>query len=118
MSLNRRRFLNTAGVSLTAAPWVQPTTVSKGISPSEKVVEKSLEKVTKGLIDCQSHLFFPEVLDVMRRRKSEPLVFDQDGMTILKMGDWVRKIPATYTSINDKLSASNLNRLSLRPKAP
>jgi hypothetical protein len=37
-----------------------------------------------GLINCQSHLFFPEVLDMMRKRKTEPLVYDQEGTTFSK----------------------------------
>lgn len=47
----------------------------------------------KGIIDCQSHLFFPEVLDMMRKRKTEPLVHDDKGTVFLKMGDWLRKVP-------------------------
>jgi hypothetical protein len=53
-------------------------------------------RLTTGLVDCQSHLFFPEVLDRMRKRKIEPLVYDRDGTTYLKMGDWLRKLPAAY----------------------
>ena len=52
--MNRRHFL-----SATAAP---PT----------------------GIIDCQSHLFFPEVLDMMGKRKTEPLVYDEKGAAFLK----------------------------------
>lgn len=63
------------------------------------------KRLTRGLIDCQSHLFFPEVLDLMRKRKSDPVVYDRDGVTYLKMGDWLRKVPPTYLSVPDKLAA-------------
>jgi hypothetical protein len=42
-----------------------------------------------GIIDCQSHLFFPEVLDMMRKRKTEPLVYDEKGTALLKLFDLV-----------------------------
>ena len=52
---------------------------SQGLDAADK-------RVTSGIIDCQSHLFFPEVLDLMRKRKSDPGVYDRDGTTFLKMG--------------------------------
>jgi aminocarboxymuconate-semialdehyde decarboxylase len=55
-------------------------------------------------IDCQSHLFFPEVLDMMRRRQTEPLVYDRDGTVYLKMGDWLRKVPPFYLDVEAKLA--------------
>jgi len=58
-----------------------------------------------GAIDCQSHLFFPEVLDMMRRRKAEPLVYDPNGTVYLKMGDWLRKVLPFYLDVDAKLAA-------------
>src|SRR5262249_48879013 len=58
-----------------------------------------------GTIDCQSHLFFPEVIGMMRRRKAEPLVYEQAGTLYLKMGDWLRKVPPSYLDIDAKLAA-------------
>lgn len=57
-----------------------------------------------GTVDCQSHLFFPDVLDMMRRRKAEPLVYDSDGTVYLKMGDWLRKVPPFYLDVDAKLA--------------
>lgn len=58
-----------------------------------------------GLIDCQSHLFFKEVLAMMRNRRQDPIVYDKDGTTYLKMGSWLRKIPASYLDIDAKLAS-------------
>ena len=87
---NRRRFLAAAGANsaLAAMPL-------NAVEPRR----------TRGLVDCQSHLFFPEVLEMMRRRRTEPLVFDQGGTTYLRMGDWLRKVPPDYTSVEAKLAA-------------
>ena len=56
------------------------------------------------VVDCQTHLVLPEMLDLMRRRTNEPLVVDRDGTTILKMGRWLRTVPPHYTSVADKLA--------------
>ena len=90
MPVNRRHFL-AATTGLTALPAVLPAAESRSVA--------------SGLIDCQSHLFFPEVLDLMRRRKTEPLVYVQEGTTFLKMGDWLRKVPPPYASMDAKLAA-------------
>ena len=57
------------------------------------------------IIDCQSHLFLPQVLQSMRGRSTHPVVFDRDGQTYLQMGDWLRKVPADYLSVTAKLRA-------------
>lgn len=66
-----------------------------------------------GIIDCQSHLFFPEVLDMMRRRKTEPLVYDEDGTVFLKMGDWLRKVPPYYLDVDAKLAAMDASGIEI-----
>ena len=66
-----------------------------------------------GIIDCQSHLFFPEVLDMMRKRKTEPLVYDDKGTVFLKMGDWVRKVPPHYLDVNAKLASMDASGIEI-----
>lgn len=66
-----------------------------------------------GIIDCQSHLFFPEVLDMMRKRKTEPLVYDAKGTTFLKMGDWLRKVPPHYLDVNAKLASMDASGIEI-----
>ena len=99
--LNRRRFLAAgAGSALAAVP----------LTAAERAPE---DRVPGGLVDCQSHLFFPEVLDLMRRRKTEPLVYVQDGTTYLKMGDWLRKVPPAYVSVDTKLAAMDASGIEI-----
>lgn len=65
------------------------------------------------VVDCQSHLFLPEVVDMMRKRKTDPTVYDKDGTTFLKMGDWLRKIPPSYLDIEVKLAAMDANGIDI-----
>lgn len=57
------------------------------------------------LIDCQSHLFCPELLELMQSSTREPVVLFRDGIRTIKMGDWYRKIPDSYLSVEAKLAS-------------
>ena len=98
--VNRRRFIAAAGSALAALPLA----AADNDSPAHR---------TTGLVDCQSHLFFPDVLDLMRRRQVEPLVYDRDGTTYLKMGDWLRKVPPAYVSVDAKLAAMDTSDIEI-----
>jgi predicted TIM-barrel fold metal-dependent hydrolase len=65
------------------------------------------------IVDCQSHLFFPEVIDMMRKRKADPIVYHKDGTTFLKMGDWLRKVPGSYLDIDVKLAAMDASGIDI-----
>ena len=110
MKTNRRRFLSATGLGATSAVVAaSPISTSKAqIDPVEPQ-----QRVTQGLIDCQSHLFLNDVIEVMRKRTAEPLVFDQEGVAMLKMGDWLRKIPPAYTSLDVKLAAMDANGIAI-----
>ena len=98
--LTRRTFLGAASSALTTVP----------LAAAERPPAAGL---TRGLIDCQSHLFFPEVIELMRHRKIEPLVYDRDGGTYLKMGDWLRKVPPAYLSVEAKLAAMDASGIEI-----
>jgi len=97
---NRRRFLAAAGSALAGAP----------LAIAEAAAGAGLRS---GLVDCQSHLFFPEMLDLMRRRKTGPLVYDEDGTTYLRMGDWLRKVPPLYLDVDAKLASMDANGIAI-----
>lgn len=65
------------------------------------------------IVDCQSHLFLPPVLDIMRHRRAEPRVYDGDGADILQMGDWVRKVPPAYTCVETKLAVMDASGIQV-----
>ncbi|MDZ4401387.1 amidohydrolase family protein [Prosthecobacter sp.] len=94
--MNRRHFLTATVAGSTA---VSSTAAAAVLSA--------------GVIDCQSHLFFPEVLDMMRKRKVEPLIYDKDGTVFLKMGDWLRKVPPHYLDVEAKLAAMDASGIEI-----
>ena len=90
--VSRRRFLAAAAAAVGA-----PAIVAAG---------RAAETTARGgLIDCQSHLFCQELVALMEKRSSDPVVFVRDGMRVLKMGDWLRKIPPHYLDVDVKLAA-------------
>jgi aminocarboxymuconate-semialdehyde decarboxylase len=66
-----------------------------------------------GLIDCQSHIFCPEIIALLERRASDPRVYTQDGVRYLPMGGWLRKIPPFYLDIHAKLAAMDASGVAL-----
>lgn len=66
-----------------------------------------------GRIDCQSHLFCPDVVTLMEGRTTDPTVYLQNGERIIKMGDWLRKIPPHYMDVKAKLAAMDSNGIAL-----
>ena len=105
--LTRRRFLATAGAS--SAPATLPLHATEPVAAT---------RMSSGLVHCQSHLFFPEMLDQMRRRKAGLLVYNKDGTTFLKMGDGLRKVPPAYVSVDAKLAAMDASGIEITMKLP
>lgn len=89
--INRRTFLaaTSAGAGALACAREAPAAESAGLYK----------------IDCQSHLFSPELVALMEKRTEDPTVFTTGGVRYLKMGDWLRKIPPRYLDVDVKLAA-------------
>ncbi len=105
--MNRRKFLAATGAALAPLP---RKLAAAEAPPSFK-------------IDCQSHLFAPELVALMEKRTGDPTVFTKDGIRYVKMGDWLRKIPPSYLDVDAKLAAMNaagigLTALSINDPGP
>jgi aminocarboxymuconate-semialdehyde decarboxylase len=66
-----------------------------------------------GRIDCQSHMFCPELVALMEKRSGDPRVFTRDGVRYLQMGEWVRRIPPSFLDVEPKLTAMQANGIAL-----
>ena len=99
---NRREFL--AQTTLASAVSALGVTTARGATAAPPPT---------GLIDCQSHLFCAELVTLMEKRKTDPSVFTKDGVRIIKMGDWLRKIPARYLDVDLKLATMDAAGISL-----
>lgn len=102
-SLNRRQFIARTTLASAAVAALPKSLSGAAGSPTPASIER---------IDCQSHLFCPEALTLMEKRKTDPAVYTADGVRILRMGDWYRKIPAHYTDVNAKLAAMDAAGIS------
>ncbi len=40
-------------------------------------------------------------------------MYDKDGTTFLKMGDWLRKVPPAYVSVDAKLAAMDASGIAI-----
>src|SRR4051794_35967969 len=57
-----------------------------------------------GKVDCQSHLFVPELLDFMEKRKTSPMVYRRGGERYVVIRDWVRRILPKHTDPAGKIA--------------
>jgi len=57
-----------------------------------------------GAIDCQSHLFVPELVSLMEKRKTSPHVYRKDGGTYIVVNDWVRRLMPKHMDVDAKLA--------------
>lgn len=59
-------------------------------SPAGAVAAPEPGAETAGIIDCQSHLFVPELLAYMETRKEPPHIYTDAGRRVLVVGNWHR----------------------------
>jgi predicted TIM-barrel fold metal-dependent hydrolase len=74
-------------------------------------------------IDCQSHIFVPELVAHMEKRKQSPYAYRKDGHTFVVVGEWVRKLMPHHMDITVKLSdmdaaGIDLTALSINDPGP
>lgn len=72
--LSRRKFLTASSTAVVAG-----ATTATGPLPK-----------LGGIIDCQSHLFAPELLDYMEKRKEPPYIYTDQDRRFLVVGNWHR----------------------------
>jgi hypothetical protein len=99
--ISRRKFIGTMGMTLAA----------KTLSPAETKAGLGFSPVF--CIDCQSHIFIPEVIEMMKKRTRDPSVYEKDGALWVKMGDWQRKLRPTHMDIEAKLSVMDTNAINV-----
>ena len=72
-------------------------------------------------IDCQSHLYVPALVELMKKRDRDPLVYAKDGSDWVKMGDWHRRILPNHMDVGEKLAdmdAHDIEMTLITPNDP
>lgn len=77
------------------------------------------------VIDCQSHVFVPELISWMKTRRDpgHPYAYEKGGDTFVVVKDWVRKLQPRHTEITAKVSdmdeaGIHLTALSINDPGP
>jgi predicted TIM-barrel fold metal-dependent hydrolase len=65
------------------------------------------------IIDCQSHLYVPELVSMMEKRTEDPVVFSRDGDRWVRMGSWLRRILPKHMDVKAKLADMDANGISI-----
>jgi predicted TIM-barrel fold metal-dependent hydrolase len=93
--LSRRTFLTASGAVAVAGPGTTD-------EPAKR----------DGLIDCQSHLFVPELLAYMAKRKKSPYIYTKERRRFLVVGDWHRPM-VSGIDLDAKLAAKDAAGIQL-----
>jgi len=107
MKKSRRQFIAATGAAMAG---LQFADAKAQVSNSES--SQSLTRQT-GAIDCQSHLFCPEILTLMERRATGPLLYRKDGQRYVQMGDWHRKVLPKHSDVAAKLADMDANGIGI-----
>jgi predicted TIM-barrel fold metal-dependent hydrolase len=97
-SIPRREFLGSAA------------TLALGAGLKAKAAESPAGAVR---IDCQSHLFCPEMVALMEKRTEDPRVFTKGDVRMLQMGAWMRKILPHYMDVEVKLKTMDASGIAI-----
>lgn len=110
MKTSRRKFIARTGSVLAASSLA---TLGAETRPSKPARPAPGGSSATRIIDCQSHLFSPDIVALMEGRNSDPRVFTRDGVRFLQMGDWMRKILPHYLDVDAKLATMDRNGIAL-----
>jgi predicted TIM-barrel fold metal-dependent hydrolase len=88
---NRRSFLAGAAGAVSLSPVAAPA----------------------GRIDCQSHLFIPELVALMEKRRTSPYVYRKDGGTYVVVNDWTRRLMPKHMDIEAKLADMDASGIAM-----
>lgn len=73
------------------------------------------------IIDCQSHLFCPEHVALMAKRRQDPIVREKDGERYVIMGPWQRKLLSNHSdpaALIADMDAHGIRWTALSPNDP
>ncbi len=107
---SRRRFLTATTLALAALPEIGESSGEPALSAE---VGSQQADTKPFILDCQSHLFCPEIVALMEKRASDPRVYTRDGVRWLQMGDWLRKIQPIYLDLDAKLATMDESGISV-----
>jgi predicted TIM-barrel fold metal-dependent hydrolase len=109
--ISRRQFIGTSSAAVAASQTFGAVAL--------RAAEPRPDKIP--CLDCQSHLFAPEIVERMRRRQVEPMVRERDGASWVIMEPWNRKILPKHMDVAAKLAdmdAAGIERTALSINDP
>ncbi len=86
-TLSRRQFIGSQGAALLPA-----------------AASGAYVKPRHFTVDCQSHIFVPELVSFMEKRKDPPYAYRKDGGVYVVVGEWHRRLRDRHMDIQAKLA--------------
>ncbi|MBL9123326.1 MAG: hypothetical protein JNG90_06805, partial [Planctomycetaceae bacterium] len=98
----RRDFFAWAGTGLAGAGLAAGGEKAPAAGDDKRAAELAS---APGKIDCQSHLFCPELVKRMEARSIDPVVYRRGDDQFVRMGEWHRKILPNHMDVGAKLAS-------------
>lgn len=86
-TLSRRQFVHSGGAALAPA-----------------LAGAEYTRPAHFTVDCQSHIFVPELVTFMEKRKEPPYSYRRDGQTYVVVGEWHRRLRDRHMDIEAKIA--------------
>ncbi len=96
---------------------------AQGVAFAPVAADADYAKPEHYTVDCQSHIFVPELVRFMEKRKDPPYAYRRDGATYVVVGEWHRRLRDRHTDINAKIAdmdeaGIDLTALSINDPGP
>ena len=85
-TLSRRQFIHSSGAALVPA------------------ASGEYQKPGHFTVDCQSHIFVPELVSFMEKRSDPPYAYRKEGGTYVVVGEWHRRLRDRHMDIDAKIA--------------
>lgn len=66
-----------------------------------------------GIIDCQSHLYPPAVLDLLEQGAGDPGVYRRSGERWIRMGDWHRRVFQQHSDVEATIATMDAHGIAV-----
>lgn len=66
-----------------------------------------------GIIDCQSHLYVPAVLELLERSPGDPQVYRKGTERWVRMGDWHRRVFPQHSDVDATVATMDANGIAV-----
>ena len=116
---SRRKFLAATGLAASGASLSSESagSVQAPGSPEPPADTSTHQSRSTIRIDCQSHIYPPELIAFLEQRKTSPYVYRKGDDRYVVIKDWNRRILPKHTNVNAKIRDMDMAGVDLTARS-